>query len=264
MKLSFVKLSPTRNITILVADPLPRELHAAIAERLMDGECVGGEQVGFIEAAEMSGARARLQMMGGEFCGNAAMCIASLAAREDGIVTGETRTLPIEISGADDVLECRVECTEDGFGCRVRMPLPMSISPMEGFTVVRLPGIAHAVVECTSPDELRPRAEAMLRDIAKDIDEDAVGLMLYSPEKSSLMPLVYVRSTDTMVWERGCGSGSAAIGAYAAWKRGGTARVSLTQPGGTITAEAECSGEKIKALSIEGRVRIVCEGYAYI
>ena len=264
MKLEFVKLSPTQNMTVIVNSPLPRTEHADAAAMLMDYASVHAEQVGFREEPTLQGARARLQMMGGEFCGNASMCIAALAAREDGLQPGGKITVPIEISGADGVLECSVACTERGFECSVAMPLPEAIVPCGEHTLVRLPGIAHAVYECADPAALRLRAERMLMDIAKIVPDEAVGLMLYAPVTHLLLPLVYVRSTGSVVWERGCGSGSAAVGAYAAWKTGKNARVELKQPGGVITASAQLADDCISSLAIEGSVRIVCEGTAYI
>lgn len=263
MKLRFVKLSPTQNMTVIVEEPVPRSAHRRVAAALMDYASVCAEQVGFRENPALPEARARLQMMGGEFCGNAAMCMAACLAREDGIHPGERRSVPMEVSGTSGVLMCEVECTCEGYICRVDMPLPESIKPCAGYTLVRLPGIAHAVVECVSPEALRSGAEERLRAIAAEISDDAVGLMLYAPEASQLLPLVYVRDTDSMVWERGCGSGSAAVGAYIAWKNRRSMTASLAQPGGAIEAAAAWN-DGVQKLAITGRVTIACEGTAYI
>ena len=82
MEISFVKLSPTQNVTVLATSPVPRAEQPAAAAKLLAYDGVGGEQAGFLEKPAHSAARARLQMMGGEFCGNAAM---SLGAPEDRI-----------------------------------------------------------------------------------------------------------------------------------------------------------------------------------
>ena len=263
MKLEFVKLSPTQNMTIIVKTPVTRAEHSRVAALLMDYNNVFAEQVGFIEPPTMPGAHARLQMMGGEFCGNAAMCMAALSARNEGIPRGETRSVPVEISGADGVLNTYVTRRDDCYACRVDMPLPTSIEEKEAYSVVRLPGIAHAVVKCDDPEARRPYAESALRAIAAGIDEEAVGLMLYSPAQSKLLPLVYVKSTDTMVWERGCGSGSAAVGALICHESKMAVEAPLMQPGGVITARAEWDGGVAK-LSIEGNVKVACEGAAYV
>jgi diaminopimelate epimerase len=72
-----------------------------------------------------------------------------------------------------------------------------------------------------------------------------------------MTPLVYVRDSGTLVWETGCGSGSAAIGAWRAWKQGGgTVTTPVRQPGGVIQVCAGGNGGLPDAVSITGRVRI--------
>ena len=262
MKLSFVKLSPTRNITILVADPLPRELHAAIAERLMDSECVGGEQVGFIEAAEMSGARARLQMMGGEFCGNASMSLAAWLAYRDGLADGASVEIPLEVSGAEGLVVCRIEREGKSYSGTVAMPAPLAICEEEfgegqRFPVVHFPGISHAIVP---ENVLTPgQAKACIAAWCEKLDAEAMGILLFNEALSEFIPLVYVRSTGSAVWEHGCGSGTAAIGAYLAAKNGGSACCSLKQPGGSIYVQA-ADGK----ISITGTVKIISAGHVWL
>ena len=263
MKLEFVKLSPAQNMTVIVKTPVPRRQQSDVAGRLIDYAGVFAEQAGFIEPPTLPGAECRLQMMGGEFCGNATMCMAALTARDGGIQPGETRDINVEISGAEGVLNCRVSCTEDGYVCKTRMPLPESVEKLNGYSLVRLPGITHAILKCAAPASLRTGAEEMLREIAALLDDEAVGLMLYSPATAEMIPLVYVKATDTMIWERGCGSGSAAVGALAAWEKQADVQIPLLQPGGTITAAARWN-DGLAEVSIEGRVRIVCEGVAYV
>ena len=263
MKLEFVKLSPTQNMTVIVRTPVPRSEHSRVAAALIDYAGVFAEQAGFVEPPAMEGAGSRLQMMGGEFCGNATMSMAALTARDEGIMPGETRMIPVEISGANELLYCSVSCTEEGYTCRTRMPLPESIEEMSGIVLVRMPGIAHMVLKCPDPEAMRAGAEEMLRDMAEKLPDEAVGLMLYSPEKAQLIPLVYVKPTDTMIWERGCGSGSAAVGAMTAWEKQQSAAVWLKQPGGVIDVNAGWN-DGVIGLSIEGKVKIVCEGFAYV
>jgi diaminopimelate epimerase len=242
-------------MTILVKSPVPRAEQPAVAAALMDYEGVYAEQAGFIEPPSLPGARALLQMAGGEFCGNAAMSLAAYLAREEGIFEGE---IPIEVSGAHEVVSCRVRLSGGPYLCALSMPLPLAREDACGFPAIRLPGIVHAIVENRDVD-----APALARKIADETGEDAAGVLLFSRENMEIRPLVYVRSAETLVWERGCGSGTAAVGAYLALERGGDARVDIRQPGGVIGVRAECRDGKIASLAIEGRVRIVAEGIAY-
>ena len=90
MKLQFVKLDPTGNTTILVSTPVPRADQPRVAELLMADENLCAEQVGFIEAPTLPGACARLQMAGGEFCGNDSMSLGALLALRSGSAEEET------------------------------------------------------------------------------------------------------------------------------------------------------------------------------
>ena len=263
MKLDFVKLSPTQNMTVIVKTPVPRAEHSRIAAALIDYAGVFAEQAGFTEPGTLSGVKERLQMMGGEFCGNATMCMAALTARDEGISPGEERTVSVEISGADRLLSCRVAFDGSEYTCATAMPLPRSIEELNGYALVRMPGIAHVILRCGDPESMRAGAEELLREIAAMLDDEAVGLMLYSPQRSELIPLVYVKPTDTMIWERGCGSGSAAVGAFMAYDKQAEVSLQLRQPGGMITARAMWDNG-VSQISIEGKVRIVCEGAAYI
>ena len=76
MKLEYIKTDPTSNITVLVRTPVERAKQPEAAENIMaaDRQC---EQVGFVEESESG---TRLQMMGGEFCGNASMSLAAVMA----------------------------------------------------------------------------------------------------------------------------------------------------------------------------------------
>ena len=70
-----------------------------------------------------------------------------------------------------------------------------------------------------------------------------------------MRPLVYVRGSETMVWETACGSGSAAIGALEALRQGKDHTViPVPQPGGIIRAEARAENGKIREVSITGFV----------
>ena len=255
MKLHFLKFDPTNNMTLLVTDPVPRNLQGPLAARLMEDTSVGAEQVGYWEPASLPGAQGRLQMMGGEFCGNASMCMAVYLARDVLPPEGEL-PVEIEVSGAGRV-KCALRREGRNFRCRVEMPLPRELRQVGEMTLVRLPGIAHFVTQ--RPVE---HPEAVLRNLAQGLAEDAVGLMQYLPEKG-LAPLVYVRNTDTMVWERGCGSGSAAVGAVLACQARSDVERRLPQRGGEIIVRSRWR-EGLAALSIEGSVKIVCEGTAYV
>lgn len=251
-----VRLDPTGNLTCLVIRKDPDADEAAVTRTLMR-EC---EQVAYLEPATLPGARARIRLMGGEFCGNAAMAGACYLAERDGILSDEEQIVPLEVSGAAGILRCRVRRTEAGFEGTAPMPGIESITLIRegGFAMaaVRMPGILHLVLE-DEPLLLRETAEKLLKKTAAQVPDDAVGLLQWDRRKGFMMPLVYVRESGTMVWETGCGSGSAVVGAREAMRRGdGHSEIEVRQPGGVIRVSVDVRQGWAEEISISGQVRI--------
>ena len=178
----------------------------------------------------------------------------------DRLLNGQEMTVPVEVSGAQGVLFCRIRGLEDGFEGTVEMPRVLGIRPAEiggiPVTEVRMEGITHLVRENREPLE-KEKAEALLKAFAEKTEAEAAGLLDRNPETGFMRPLVYVLGSGTMVWESACGSGTAAIGALEAWRRGnGKAETQVGQPGGVLRAEAVSERGSITEVQITGVVRI--------
>jgi diaminopimelate epimerase len=302
MEVQFVKLNPTENMTILVESPAERSQYPEIATRLMAYGSVYAEQTGFIEAPSDPAAWARLQMAGGEFCGNAAMSLAAYLVWQRQLSEGVAAVtvpcgtyVPLEVSGAPGLVECTVIPREEVFRCTLGMPLPELIEtlslPFGGslreLTAVRFPGITHVIVpvETIGGDgkltlKIEPNMKQsfmLLRGYAEQaavewetvIGADAFGVILFTESGFRIDPLVKVKSPSSMMWERGCGSGSAAVGAYLADRSRTGVKLPLAQAGGVIEVNAQWDGTgrfpgRVSALSITGTVRVVARGTAYI
>ncbi|MCR5565827.1 MAG: hypothetical protein K6F61_03175 [Clostridiales bacterium] len=251
----YVTLDPTGNLTCLVLDPADPSDEAALTRKLLE-QC---EQVAYLVPPDRPEAVAGIRLMGGEFCGNAAMAAAAWLVRDE-LAAGEEKALLLEVSGAADPVRCSVRKTDEGFEGTVDMPGAPEIGKETifgiPFTVVRLEGIIHLISEGRTfePDA----AEALLRRIAGQLPDEAAGLIQWDREKQYMLPLVYVRGSESMTWEHGCGSGSAAIGALETL-RSGEKTVPVNQPGGTICVTAEKEDGAVRAVSITGTVRIGAE-----
>lgn len=273
MEIEFIKTSPTQNMTILVKTPVPRDKQLALAERLIAYDSVYAEQAGYIEEPENPQAAKRLQMMAGEFCGNASISLAAWLAKKDGLAVGEKRSYLLEVSGAGGLVPCEITREERGFSGRAKMPLPKSITertfPLEGqeirLTTVAFEGITHIIVPAGLwKVDAERKAEAAVKLWAENLPEGAaLGLLLLDKERRTLKPLVFVKGAS-LIWEHGCGSGTAAIGAYLAWKKQENVSVELVQPGGIMRTEAIYQNGEVSALSIAGHVSIVAEGTAFL
>ena len=273
MDVQFVKLSPTQNMTILVESPVPRENHMRVAHELMRYDGVFAEQVGFIEPAERAEAWARLQMMGGEFCGNATMSLAALLAVDRRITPGQPMDIPLEASGTDALVMVGVTRQGTSVACSLEMPPPDSVEnhllPLDGreypVAVVSLEGITHIIVHAgLITGDITAFAEKAMEEWQTRFTADAVGIMVYDQASKYMTPLVFVRSTQSRVWERGCGSGTAAVGAWLAQTAASTITADIAQPGGIITVTGEYAENAVRRITIKGTVRLVARGTAYL
>lgn len=261
MRISYAKYDPTGNTTLLVTSPVPRSLQPALASRLIAGGETAAEQAGFLEQASLPGAQARLQMMGGEFCGNASMALAAhlCAPKADG---DRTRVV-LEVSGAAGLVGVELENRAGRIFARVAMPLPRAIGSLrvegQDWPLVEFDGISHLI--CPVPegegdvtDAQRALAFAAVRRVAAT-GACASGAVLLRGNTLRIAPLVYVPASETFVWERGCGSGSAAVGAWLAAESGAGGVWRVSQPGGEIAVRVDWRGGALAGIDIEGEVR---------
>ena len=156
----YVTLNPTGNLTCLVLDPVAEKDRGRVTNALIN-RC---EQVGYLEAPKIypGCARARLQMMGGEFCGNATMGTAAWLAMQDGLAIGEKEEIVLEVSGAEMPVFCMV-CREiQGWTGRVDMPPVLGTEEIQKdgkmFTAVHMTGMTHLIH--TGERMKKPEAEA--------------------------------------------------------------------------------------------------------
>ena len=254
----YVRLDPTGNRTCLVLDPVPEMERKRVTAALMN-RC---EQVGYLLPAERPENRARLRMMGGEFCGNASMATAAYLCRLEGAAPGSERDVLLEVSGTDGPVRCRIRAPREGdeaWKGTVWMPPVLDVRPLtfegEEWTAVQLEGILHLIREKGVLD--RKSAEEKLLRFARQCGAPAVGLLQWDAGTGRMIPLVHVPGEGTLVWETACGSGSTAVGALAALRAGEGETVSpILQPGGVIRASVRVRNGKVTEVRISGRISI--------
>ena len=237
--------------------PTAAEDRAAVTAAIMAAE-PKAEQLGYISRGE-GDAHICLQMAGGEFCGNACLSAAAYYLMENSL---EEASVRVAISGAEKNVTVDIKKEADGsYSGFVYMPLPTGIGSFEGFILVSFPGISHAIVPYSISTQ---EAEDIIVPLCEKLKVDALGLMLYNKKKTSLTPLVYVPGAKSLFWEQSCASGTAALAAAIATQRRGHARLSLSQPGGTLSVEAKWNGKKVSSIRLGGRVDFLPEKYAEI
>lgn len=275
MKLNFIKVNPTENMTIFILDSLPRSIYPEVANKLMNYNNLHAEQVGFIERPNLPGSCSRLHMMGGEFCGNASRAFAAVMVQRN-YSSFELKDgkyiVPFEASGVEQILYGEVRpLTNNTFEVKVKIPLHKSVSPIEinynetdyNGLIVEFDGIAHVVIS-TGHD--LPGEGLILKLVEKlsPLPYSALGIMFYNEEKDFITPLVYVKDTASIVWERGCGTGTAALGVVLSLKSHNSIDKKVNQPGGTIDVITNVRNGRIEDIYLKGNVSIVAEGEVYI
>ena len=253
----YVRLDPTGNITCLVLDPADHGDEKKLTRELLK-EC---EQVAYLEKPSLPGAVAAIRLMGGEFCGNAAMAAGAWLVRDE-LAVGSEMSFLMQVSGAPEPVNCRICRTGEAFEGTVEMPPVKEIREANiagmSFTLVRMDGIVHLIRE-GNPLEMEA-AEKLLKEAADTLPDEAVGLLQWNRDTQYMRPLVYVRGSGSLVWENGCGSGSAAVGAAEALRTGNGLQITqVKQPGGVIGVSAEAEDGRILSVQITGQVRLNTE-----
>jgi len=135
MKLRYVKADPSGNTTVFILDAVPRDMYARIAKSVMSDRYLQAEQVGFIRESSRYPGSFRMDMAGGEFCGNGSRSFAAwlVLHGNDGTTLcnfrEKERTIRTEVSGSDRMLEATVRNLSSDHSCNVsiKMPIPRNI-----------------------------------------------------------------------------------------------------------------------------------------
>ena len=262
MDLRYILADPSGNTTAFVLTPVARERYGPVARQVM--AALDAEQVAFVHDG-------RMDMMGGEFCGNASRSFALWQAlhTEDGLslrpFTGQ-QTVTVRVSGAPHPLEVTLRGDGQTLRAAVSMPLPLRVLPLTDpslgpVTLVEYPGISHLVLEGRAPDD-GDLAAARALLTALDADSGCFGL-LYT-DSANMRPLVYVRDTDTLIWEASCASGTCAVAAARALAQKTDLQLELFQPGGSLTAKAHLQNGQLTALTLDGPVTFPKSGILHL
>lgn len=264
------------NMTIFVLDQIPRDMQMHVAKKLMNYSNIYAEQVGFIERPSLhknlDNNCLRLQMMGGEFCGNAARSLAALLVHNQypNVTEAEDSYLvQLEVSGIDSLINCEVYKTEKDnlYLSKVNMPLPIGVNEVlleiddTVFSAMKVDfsGITHFIVDSEKIKDRDLLFKAVKNEMNKK-DYDAFGIMYYDFNKEYLEPLVYVKGTDSLFWERSCASGTSALGVALTYMKKNGINKKVRQPGGELEVRTEWNGSSVESLYLNGFVEIVAQG----
>lgn len=259
MELKIVKADPSGNRTVLILDPVPQAQRQHVNAALLEKD-PKAEQVACLQ---VEGHRAQVEMMGGEFCGNATRSAGAYALKQLGEKEG---IFQVTCSGCPHPLPVSAKkVREKVFEASVRLDPPLAMTKFrvsyERESVecqkVSLAGIDHYVYFTLNLDTVDKQQlfRSLQREISRYPETEAYGLMLVEIGTFRMVPAVYVTATGTLYWENSCGSGSAAVAAAMAKRQGRSIAATLLEPGGKINIEALYKDDAVQEITIGGPVK---------
>lgn len=247
LSISVQRANPAGNITLYVLNDVAPEDRPRVTAHLMAQKELQAEQIAYC-CAPIMGGEGRIEMAGGEFCGNAARAFAMLLQQKKQLPSN----FSLEISGCDHLVEVQVE----GDKAQAQMPLPKWVRTVEEVdgVLVHLGGIAHLVVKREPQETFLEQVEEIFEKIP---ELDAYGVMFLTEPEGTMVPLVKVPAAHTLVWEGSCGSGTLAASiAMSVHERDGIFSYSWKQPSGTVEATIEKRDGQVIAARIGGLVEL--------
>lgn len=156
----------------------------------------------------------KLEMAGGEFCGNASAAAAVLLANESDEVL-----VQYNASGVEGSVDAKVmPLADDRYLVRTSfngMSYKVEDSSYrdQQLRVVDMQGIVHVLIESIFPVS---NYEALQRKIVEALNlgnREAVGVIWYKREAEHIRidPVIWVKKVDTLYFESACGSGAIAV-----------------------------------------------------
>lgn len=276
--LNFVKLSPSENTTILVTDYVNPNNYVEIANKVMSYTHLNAEQVGFIKNPKDNKAVLKMNMPAGEFCGDGTLAAAAIARWKK---YTDKEEFYIEASGVSSSVQCRVKQIQSNmYKVKASMPIEHKLTDYETICrnnrifgkLVILSGITHLILEQEQNKYDKTLIVELAKQVAFDAKANAIGIIPYSriDDEIEIEPCIHVPKTGKLLFERGCGSGTLALGLYFAEKSKKSVNMIIKQPGGAINVEVNLLNSSndsipiIESAFLETDILITCEGKVYI
>ena len=237
MKIQYTKINPGGNVTAIVKGRFNKSQKININKKILksDPEI---EQVGFWYAPRVKGNDGRLEMAGGEFCGNALRSFGALLSQQN-----KKNLSRVESSGTKEVIEIRAKKNSS--------EIDMSL---KGFKYINnkctLPGIKYVF---TTEKIDRDDAKKILKT-SNLLKAKASGVIGYKKSNTgfSIKPIVWVKDVETFFEETACGSGTMAF-AFSQYTQFKTKKLSIKQPSGAFF-KTEIKSNSIK---LSGPIRSI-------
>ena len=269
-----MKLSTSKNTTVIISDFVSEKYYSEIAKKSMSPIYLAAEQVGFLLPPDNKESIIKLQMSGGEFCGNGVLALGALS-KYLGIV--EDQNFLIEISGADSPLQIEILNNKlDKMEFEVKAAMPVDYSSKNFIChlgeeniqgrIIHLKGISHFILKGSkyfNEDLL----QKIMKELSKNLSTEALGIIPYyiKNKKHCIKPFIFVRKNNSLVFEKGCGSGTLALGLHLVEKLKENIDLEVKQPGSKIKVEIKLNDNtQICKNFLKGKVKLTTTGTLFI
>lgn len=200
MKINVLRYYPNGNTTAIIENKIAKKLQEFVTQKIINKKYA--EQVAFVEKAKKKNAIARLQMMGGEFSGNATLAFGIYLSEKY-----EKSKVIFESSG----VSCLIKSTI--IKNKVQSEIPSNIKldqvkKYDDYWTIPFPGIFQIIIPNVKPDK-----KIIRKLILKYKKKEKALALIFVTEKGNLIkinPFVWVNNTKTLINETSCGSGSIA------------------------------------------------------
>ncbi len=160
----------------------------------------------------------RLEMAGGEFCGNATRCLAALV--------GVSGNFFLETSGLQEAVLVKVSKQTS------TLLIPLDNFKLKNSLCI-LPGISHLLLKNGKPTKESARKLLKESDLLSSLAAGVIGYEKTTNDCYKIKPVVWVKKTKTFYEETACASGTAAL-AYMLFKKTCKRSFSFLQPSGAM------------------------------
>ena len=222
MEIIYYTINPGGNITAIVTNNIQKKYRVTIAQQILQSDKYI-EQVGFIVIPKNKKNDGRIEMAGGEFCGNAVRSLAYLLWNKK-----NKKKLLLESSGYNK----KIPATSDSEKSTISVNInDFSLKKIEEGTIVSLPGITHLV---TTQKMNKIKTKKLLKKY-KLLTEKASGVISFTKKAKNIeiKPIIWVRDVGTLYEETACSSGTLAV-TYLLLEDKKTNELIVKQPSGSF------------------------------
>jgi len=258
---------PSGNINAIVEDNIPKRDYSSVAERIINTYNKNKpiedqvEQVAFINKPTNKKAFSSLTLSGGEFSGNAVLCLGALKLKN-------SKESKFQVSGSKELLRIFVDNNDYING---QMPIFKLTGKLkktkEGYSIIPLKGITQILVfNNFNKNDLWLKNEVQ-KIIKNNNLEKSLAVVIDFIEQESIFfkikPYVYFRKglIYETVRETACGSATTALGIYLSTLTNKSVNYQkVIQPSGdSLYVSIEKVGDKFESY-LSGKVKIIYQG----